>query len=104
MVQGWLVQFVLFLAFSCSHGQKPILPDLPSSIDDIIQENARQRADIKWLNDFITNNITELIRNMDHHSDQISLLEKDMDQQSDQISDVESDVAIHSKDIATNTA
>ena len=26
MVQGWLV----FLAFSCSHGQKPILPDLPS--------------------------------------------------------------------------
>merc|ERR1712130_771810 len=30
------------------------------TIDDILEENARQRAEIKWLNDVITNNISEL--------------------------------------------
>ena len=30
------------------------------TIDDILEENARQRAEIKWLNDIITNNISEL--------------------------------------------
>merc|ERR1712215_424750 len=30
------------------------------TIDDILEENARQRAEIKWLNDVITSNITEL--------------------------------------------
>jgi hypothetical protein len=30
------------------------------TIDDILEENARQRAQIKWLNDVITNNISEL--------------------------------------------
>ena len=30
------------------------------TIDDILEENARMRAEIKWLNDVITNNISEL--------------------------------------------
>merc|ERR1712126_710688 len=30
------------------------------TIDDILEENARQRAEIKWLNDVITNNISQL--------------------------------------------
>jgi len=30
------------------------------TIDDILEENARQRAEIKWLNDVITNNISKL--------------------------------------------
>ena len=30
------------------------------TIDDILEENARMRAEIKWLNDVITKNISEL--------------------------------------------
>ena len=30
------------------------------TIDDILEENAKQRAEIKWLNDVITNNISEI--------------------------------------------
>merc|ERR1719206_351265 len=35
------------------------------TIDDILEENARQKAEIKWLNDVITNNITEMFARMD---------------------------------------
>ena len=30
------------------------------TIDDILEENARQRTEIKWLNDVLTSNISEL--------------------------------------------
>jgi len=40
------------------------------TIDDILEENARQRKEIKWLNDVITNNITELFARMDNSDEE----------------------------------
>ena len=42
------------------------------TIDDILEENARQRAEIKWLNDVITNNISELAAQIAQNNDAIS--------------------------------
>ena len=42
---------------SIAHPKKtPIHPDC----DDLLEENARQKEEIKWLNDVITNNISNL--------------------------------------------
>merc|ERR1712130_239871 len=37
------------------------------TIDDILEENARMRAEIKWLNDVITNNISELAAQLEQN-------------------------------------
>merc|ERR1712055_1036042 len=46
------------------------------TIEDILEENARQRAEIKWLNDVITNNITELIARVDQNDEERGALEE----------------------------
>ena len=42
------------------------------TIDDILEENARQRAEIKWLNDIITNNISQLAAQIAQNNEAIS--------------------------------
>merc|ERR550517_519711 len=42
------------------------------TIDDILEENARQRAEIKWLNDIITNNISQLAAQIAQNNKAIS--------------------------------
>ena len=44
------------------------------TIDDILEENARQRAEIKWLNNVITNNISDLAASISRASEDIYTL------------------------------
>ena len=48
--------FLLLLVFSVN-SQRPLYPD---QISHLLEENAKQKEEIKWLNDVITNDITEL--------------------------------------------
>jgi len=57
------------------------------TIDDILQENARQRAEIKWLNDVITNNITKLIARMDDSDAERDALGIKIDDLKDEVED-----------------
>merc|ERR1712130_269543 len=45
--------FAFFIIASSVHSQTP-------DCDDLLEENARQKEEIKWLNDVITNNISNL--------------------------------------------
>ena len=47
-------------------------PFIFMTIDDILEENARQRAEIKWLNDIIVNNISELAAQIAQNNEAIS--------------------------------
>jgi len=43
------------------------------TIDDILEENARQRIEIKWLNDVISNNISELAALIQDNTDNLGI-------------------------------
>ena len=47
-------------------------PFIFMTIDDILEENARQRAEIKWLNDIIVNNISELAAQIAQNNEAMS--------------------------------
>merc|ERR1719312_1898664 len=65
------------------------------TIDDIMEENARQRAEITWLNNVITNNITQMFARMDNSDGErldlgvkIETLETDLGSVEEKISDL----------------
>lgn len=48
------------------------------TVDDLIEENAKQRDEIKWLNDIIAKNISELRNIMTNNKDKIDTIETRM--------------------------
>merc|ERR1712226_649401 len=55
------------------------------TIDDILEENARQRAEIKWLNDIITNNISQLAAMIQNVDEKVMLNEGNIQNNADGI-------------------
>merc|ERR1719228_274755 len=62
------------------------------TIDDILEENTRQRAEIKWLNDVITNNITQLTARMNKSDVRMDDSDKDRLALGGRIDDIEEKV------------
>ena len=58
--------------FSKAHDQFPF-----RTIEDVLEENQELKAEIKWLNDVITNNISEIIQSLEKHSEDIELLKEE---------------------------
>ena len=48
------------------------------TIEDVLEENRILKGEVQWLNDVITNNISEILNQMDDLRDQDSELEKDI--------------------------
>jgi len=65
------------------------------TIDDILEENAEQRKEIKWLNDVITNNITQL-------NNLIQLLNNTQILNGENIKNNGQDIEINQRNINTN--
>merc|ERR1711970_948888 len=64
-------------------------------IDDVLEENAEMKEQIRWLEDVITNNISDLVDKMDHNTDKIS-------DNTHMIDDNTEDIARHDQEIKTN--
>ena len=71
------------------------------TIDDILEENARMRAEIKWLNDVITNNISELAAQMEQNNAAIAANQLSIQDNSDNLGLVSVRVIANEAHIAT---
>merc|ERR1719209_2107746 len=76
------------------------------TIDDILEENAEQRKEIKWLNDAITNNISQLnnliqVLNNTQISD-IAMVSAQIDTNRQTLETNSGDIETNSRDIHTN--
>ena len=64
------------------------------TIGDVLEENQDLKDEVKWLNDVITNNITELTNQIaslsSHHTEDVDLLAEDIESVRNEISDVAS--------------
>ena len=47
------------------------------TIEDVLEENQELKAEVKWLNDVITNNISEIIQSLEKNSEDIELLKEE---------------------------
>merc|ERR1712141_223632 len=47
------------------------------TVEDVLEENLQLKAEIKWLNDVITNNISEIMKNLERQSEDIELLKEE---------------------------
>ena len=47
------------------------------TVEDVLEENLQLKAEIKWLNDVITNNISEIMKNLEKQSEDIELLKEE---------------------------
>ena len=59
-----------------------IANDIPESnividCEDVLEENRELKAEIKWLNDVITNNISEIMKNLEKQSEDVELLKEE---------------------------
>jgi len=70
------------------------------TIDDILEENARQRAEIKWLNDVIINNITELQARMERTESDVTANKADVADLNLNIETIEADVTANKAGVA----
>ena len=59
------------------------------TIDDILEENAKMREDIKWLQDVITNNITQLSQEIDDNRKDIGINKDRIDNNKESIDNLE---------------
>merc|ERR1719312_2328504 len=80
------------------------------TIDDILEENTKQRAEIKWLNDVITNNISHLVARVDNQEDkintntgQININTGQVNTNTGQINTNKNNIASNNNKITTNT-
>ena len=80
-------------------GRKETFPFM--TIDDILEENARMRAEIKWLNDVITNNISELAAQMEQNNAAIAANQLSIQDNSDNLGLVSVRVIANEAHIAT---
>ena len=71
------------------------------TIDDILEENTRMRAEIKWLNDVITNNISELAAQMERNNAAIAANELSIEDNMDNLGLVSGRVTTNEAHIAT---
>ena len=71
------------------------------TIDDILEENTRMRAEIKWLNDVITNNISELAAQMERNNAAIAANELSIEDNVDNLGLVSGRVTTNEAHIAT---
>ena len=64
------------------------------TIGDVLEENQDLKDEVKWLNDVITNNITELTNQIaslsSHHTEDVDLLAEDIESVRNEVSDVAS--------------
>merc|ERR1719312_1903315 len=72
------------------------------TIDDILEENARQKAEIKWLNDVITNNISHLVARVDNQEDKINTNTGQINTNTGQINTNTGQVNTNKNNIASN--
>jgi len=72
------------------------------TIDDILEENARQKAEIKWLNDVITNNISHLEARVDDQEDKINTNTGQINTNTGQINTNTGQVNTNKNNIASN--
>ena len=75
--QIFLIQVVLLIFFTCV-----IANDIPESnividCEDVLEENRELKAEIKWLNDVITNNISEIMKYLEKQSEDVELLKEE---------------------------
>merc|ERR1719153_1545640 len=54
-------------------------------IDDVLEENAEMKKQIRWLEDVITNNISDLVDRMDHQEDSMINVKEDMEHQEESV-------------------
>merc|ERR1712218_777661 len=55
------------------------------SCDDILEENARLKYEVKWLNDLIANNITQLARMIQENADNLRIVDTKVNANNGQI-------------------
>ena len=83
-------------------------PTSPPSCDEVLEENQRLKEEIKWLNDVITNNITELAamiaansRDISSNTDTITSNKLEIQDNSDKIGIVSGRTTTNEAHIAT---
>ena len=76
--QIFLLIQVLPIFFACVIAND-IVPESNIVIDceDVLEENRELKAEIKWLNDVITNNISEIMKNLEKQSEDVELLKEE---------------------------
>ena len=63
------------------------------TVDDVLAENQALKAEVKWLNDVITQNISNIMEHLQEHSDQLQDLSGEVQSNSDQIEDIDDQLA-----------
>jgi len=80
-----------------------------TGINDVLEENAEMKKQIRWLEDVIIKNISDLVERMEHQEDMLmtwgnitDLVER-MEHHTDMISENTLNIARHDQEIKTNT-
>ena len=76
----------------------------PLNCTDILEENARQKAEIKWLNNVITNNISQLNEQLDLVNEKLAANEEAIQHNVGDIKDNTDNIGITAGRVTTNVA
>ena len=72
-----LIQVVLLIFFTCVIANDIAESNIVIDCEDVLEENRELKAEIKWLNDVITNNISEIMKNLEKQSEDVELLKEE---------------------------
>ena len=93
---------VLFVLFYFAFGQKSVITDAPNC-DDLLEENTRLKEEIKWLNDVITNNITQLTEMIQNNAEKINTNEGNIQDNTGNIQDNADNIGIVDSKVNSNS-
>ena len=63
------------------------------TVDDVLAENQALKAEVKWLNDAITQNISNIMEHLQEHSEQLEDLSGEVQSNSDHMEDINDQLA-----------
>ena len=72
-----LLSQVLLIFFTCVIANNIPESNIVIDCEDVLEENRELKAEIKWLNDVITNNISEIMKNLESQSENLELLKEE---------------------------
>ena len=73
------------------------------TVEDVLAENQELKAEVKWLNDVITNNISELSKMINKNGDDISNVQSTLVTTMDKVQVNTDNLVINNGNIADNT-